>query len=506
MDLAPFKCLIKKKCGLSFDDIRSGSLAAGIKRRMSQKGAGSGNEYLAMLKADMEEFHCLISLLTVNETYFFREPAHFRLMNGKILPDMLGRAGGAEKINILSAGCSTGEEPYTIVMAAMDKFGRGIGDFISVFGVDIDDKALEKAQKGVFSSNSFRGGDDGLKEKYFESLGPGRYRIKDFVRNRVTFRKLNLLDDSYSDELEGLDIIFYRNVSIYFEAEIQEKIFSILAGLLKEKGVMFVSSTETIFHNSGLLSLAELEGLYFFRKEAAAQPVRNAHHTHAWKRQKPAHVALQPGKPASDAGRVTAGTEQRTRIGAGKRPPVQQAVTAAEDGEKDGELFEAAVSAAKDKKYGEALKHLERLLSPAPSHAGACILKAGVLMNMKRLEEAEEACLKGLELDRWHPEAYLLLGLISRTRGDDKAALKRFREALYISPSIWPAHYYLAEIYRTAGDADKACREYEIVARLIGKGGGGEHGFTFFSLSSGEKEIERLCRRNIAGLRSRYGV
>lgn len=500
MDLAPFKGLIKKTCGLSFDDIRSGSLEAGIKRRMSIKGIGSGDEYLDMLKADMEEFHCLISLLTVNETYFFREPAHFSIMNGKVLPDMLARAGGAEKIKILSAGCSTGEEPYTIVMAAMDKFGRGIGDFISVFGVDIDDKALDKARKGVFSSNSFRGGDDGLKEKYFESLGPGRYRIKDFVRDRVTFRKLNLLDDSYSDELEGLDIIFYRNVSIYFEAEIQEKIFSILAGLLREKGVMFVSSTETIFHNSGLLSLAELEGLYFFRKEAAAQPVRNAHRTHAWKRQKPAHSALLSGKP-----RVTAGAEHRTRIGAGKRPPVQQAVAAAEDGEKDGELFEAAVSAAKEKKYGQALKHLERLLLLDPSHAGACILKAGVLMNMKRLEDAEEACLRGLELDKWHAEAYLLLGLISRNRGDDKAALKRFKEALYISPSIWPAHYYMAEIYRSEGAAEKACREYEIVARLIGNGSG-EHGFAFFSLSSGEKEIERLCRHNIAGLRSRHGI
>lgn len=512
MDLAPFKGLIKEKCGLSFEDLRGGNLVTGICKRMSLKGMDSHGEYLECLMSDQEEFQLLVSLLTINETYFFREPAHIQLLTGRVLPEFLGGGRGAEKIRILSAGCSTGEEPYSLVMSIMEKYGLGIRDFVSVTGADIDDEALDKAKKGIFNSHSFRGVPDKLKEKYFEVCGDNKYRIRDLVRERVSFRKLNLLGDEYPPEFEGLDIIFYRNVSIYFESETQEKIFSKLAGLLREKGVLFVSSTETISHNSGILSLVEMDGQYFFRKDF--QSAGGCRHIPAdplpVKREMPVSPPVAQATALRRAALELAGrgvmsaargvVPDKAGVAAAVMSRREEVVSGVKE---QGVLFDEALSLAKEKKYDEALGLIDGMLGRDPSYVGAYMLKAGILLNMKRPEESQASCLQGIERDKWCVEAYLLLGLIARGGGDDETARMRFKEALYINPSIWPAHFYLAEIYREAGNAVKACREYEIVAKLLGKGNAEGHGFTFFPLSVPAHQIEHLCKHNISRLRKR---
>lgn len=497
MDLTPFKDLIKERCGLTFEEIRSANLSVGLRKRMSARGIGSAGEYHCLLISQQEEFNSLVNLLTINETYFFREPAHLELLTAKVLPRMLGRERGAEKIRILSAGCSTGEEPYSLVMALMEKYGLGIRDFISVIGADIDGDALHKAKTGEFGHHSFRGGTEKLKAKYFEPLRDNRYRIQDTVRQRVEFRELNLMADSYPPELEGIDIIFYRNVSIYFEPETRERIFAKLASLLREEGILFVSSTETISHDSGLLSLVEMDSQYFFCKELrpAAPPL-------------PTTVATGKGGRLADAVGPRQGRATVTAAPAGKREApggIAAGVTVRAGGQDREAVFDQAVSLAKEKMYPKALELIDALLQEGAGPAGAYLLKAGILLNLKRAAEAEEACLRGLELDKWQPEAYLLLGLIARGRGDDEGARRRFKEVLYISPSIWPAHYYLAEIYRAAGNTGAACREYEIVAKLLAKGDAAEHGFTFFFLSVSPHQIEQLCKNTVSLLKKGKG-
>ena len=266
MDIQPFKSIIKERCGLRFETEKEATLADGIRARMSQRGMAMDAEYLACVMRDEDEFHSLVNLLTINETYFLREPVHLDLLADKLLPAMLAERKPGDPIRILCAGCSTGEEPYSVMIKLLEKYGAGIKGLVSIIGADIDSDALNRAKQGIYCGFSFRDFPVALREKYFEPTEDARHRIRDSVKEKVQFMKLNLVSDRYPDVLCGLDVIFYRNVSIYFEPETQRSIFNKLAGLLREKGWLFVSATETLSHNHGVLPLVELDGVFCYQK------------------------------------------------------------------------------------------------------------------------------------------------------------------------------------------------------------------------------------------------
>jgi len=495
MDLEPFKNLIKEKCGLYFDESRVVKLSDGICARMSKNGIESHDMYLDHLLRDQDEFNELVNLLTINETYFYREPVHLQLLVERLIPEMLVNRKSGDKIKIISAGCSTGEEPYSLVMALMEKFGTGVRDSVRVIGADIDTEAVGKALEGVFYGHSFRGFDNDLKGKYFESVANNLYKIKDIVKENVEFEKLNLLSDTYPDALRGADVIFYRNVSIYFEPETQKNIFRNLAGLLNEKGYLFVSSTETLSHNIGILSLIELDGSFIYHKEIELalddrrKPVLKNLETQKHKyvikdagnyKTKAAQLPDKPNKPSQPTAHKAQSTERRSDSHAS---------------------FDEALSMARNRKYEEALGCLDKLILQVPSFIKGYMLKAGILINMKRVEDAEMVCLKGIEMDRLCLEGYLLLGLTAKIRNDEEMALKRFKEALYIQSSCWLAHFYLAEIYIARGETEKACRAYEMASKILKKGGDNDHGLTFFPLSFSVDQIAHLCDHNLARLK-----
>jgi len=131
------------------------------------------------------------------------------------------------------------------------------------------------------------------------------------------------------------------------------------------------------------------------------------------------------------------------------------------------------------------------------------MLKAGILINMNRLEEAGIVCMQCLAQDQWNLESYLFLGLIAKMNNDLETALKRFREALYIQSACWLAHFYLAEIFVARQELSTACREYDLVIRVLEKGSDPDLGLTFFPLSFPLEQIVHLCRHNLSELRMR---
>ena len=503
MNLTPFKNLIRERCGLFFEDVRTASLSEGLRNRMEQRGMGSYPKYLDCLMYDQDEFQCLVNLLTVNETYFFREPVHLQLFTDRVIPELLATKKPGNRIRIISAGCSTGEEPYSLVIAVMEKYGAAENAFCTVLGADIDGDAVCKAEKGVYNTLSFRGLGDDLRERYFEPLPGNLHRIKDCIRERVEFRKLNLLSDDYPSKFSGADVIFYRNVSIYFEPDAQKHIFTKLAGLLNDNGYLFVSSTETLSHNIGVLSLVEIDGIFLYQKHIEIC-LDERRRQRAPKENTEAGFSL-PGRsspvvrerPERQAPLRVSGTTERKEV-------LTSVLTRSNDRRTDSHsLFNDVLSLAKEKRYGEALEKTESLIGQEPTFVKAYSLKAGILINMQRLEEAEAVCLKGIDRDLWYLEGYLLLGLISRIRNDEEGALKRFKETLYIQSSCWLAHFYLADIHASRGEVEKACREYEIVIKLLTKGDVADHGLTFFPLSFPAENMAHLCRHNLAELRKR---
>jgi chemotaxis protein methyltransferase CheR len=504
MDTSYFQILIKERCGLVFEDSIKVRLERGICAKMSEKGIGSETDYFNLIFRYQSEFNDLVDLLTVNETYFMREPSHLELMVNRLIPDLLAVKQPGEKIKIISAGCSTGEEPYSIIIKLIEKFGTETRNLFSVIGFDIDSNALRSARKGRYGEHSFRMIDNDMKDKYFIK-GNTCYDIRGIVREKVEFHRLNFLDDDYPEVLQGADLIFYRNVSIYFKSETQDKIFRKLADLLNDNGCLILSSTETLAHDTGILSLVELDGIYLFRKNIKP-PVASQRH---FAGPKEAEIAA----PFSRGAETKSGIEMIMDINdinekgvsplsPGNKTGVNKKAKDSENTKDREALFNEALSCAEDKKYDEALGKIDELLKASPALVKALTLKASVLINLRRFEEAEGLCLKSVELDQWYLESYLLLGLSAYFRSDLDAALKRFRESLYVTSSCWLAHFYLAEIYRLLDDAATACREYSIVVKILKNGDFQGNGLTYFPLSFSKDHVLHMCEHNLSRLKS----
>ncbi|MBS4095305.1 MAG: protein-glutamate O-methyltransferase CheR, partial [Sulfuricella sp.] len=268
LDLAPYQELIKQRCGLILEGNNADKLATVLAQRSAVLGCADPADYYTRLYGDHTEFQELVNLLTINETYFFREPEQLELLTGTLAPRLLAQRDHALPLRILSAGCSSGEEPYSILMALREKYPESADTLFAVAGGDIDTQVLAKARGGCYGEFSFRGVASDIKARYFDRE-PYAYRIKEDLRRRVEFHQLNLLVDSYPATLGNFDVIFFRNVSIYFDTPTRRLIQRNLATLLKDDGYLVIGTAETLANDLGELALVEENGLFYFVKPAA---------------------------------------------------------------------------------------------------------------------------------------------------------------------------------------------------------------------------------------------
>ena len=478
--LTPFKELLQRSCGFSFAGDRERTLQDGLEQRMALRGTAAPAEYLALLRSEPGELDRLVELLTVNETYFLREPEHLNLLVDRLVPERL--AAHPDPVRILCAGCSTGEEPYSVAMLLQDRVDPAAWARVAITGVDIDASAVAKARAATYGRYSFRGMDPGFEVRHFEAAGPLEQRVKGPARERVQFAVLNLLSPGNPAGLESQDLILYRNVSIYFPREVQQDVFRRLAALLKPGGYLLVGATETLYHDVGILPLVELNALYVFRKTGGAE-IQDRRRT----RRTP---TLQvPAARAEPVTRVPGGT------GGKPAPPAARA-----DPGRHRSLFDDALECARTRREGEALAILDTLLEGNPGHVRAHTLKASVSLALSRPGEARTACAAALALDPFCLEACLMLGMIARQKGDDLEALQRFREAIYLDAACWFAHYGLAEILALKGERARARTGFETVLRLLGSSGPDTSGQRLFPLKFNAEDFVTLCRHKLARL------
>ena len=507
MDLASFCNLIRERTGIVHDGSRLPRLRDAISLRMSGREIDSRNEYLGLLLRDPIEFGRLVSLITINETYFYREPSCLRVLSERLIPELLrDRAPGTE-IKLLSAGCSTGEEPYSLAIEILEKVNPSLRGRFRIVGADIDSVALSRAAKGVYEKTSFRSMSPDLKAKYFEEIAPGRYEISAQVRSMVSFESLNLLSRPYPALFSGMDVIFFRNVSIYFDAPTQREIFERLSRILNPGGFLFLAAAEVFpYNNEGMLSLVRREGAFFYRKGEGSGAEE------MFREDRPRKSGAFLDAPPFPFPKLPEIEEKERRAESAPLPSVPFRFPATEsplrrDGgsslpseRKDpGMLLGEALELAKGKDYDKALELIETASGARSALTRAHALKANILVNLGRLEEAEQLAGEVLEADPMCLESYLLLGLIAKLRDKPDESLKRFKEALYVRPSCWLAHFSLAEIHHLRGDGEMARREYGIVERLLESDGFPDHGLPLFSLPMPLEQVARLCRHRISG-------
>jgi chemotaxis protein methyltransferase CheR len=242
--------LIQTQCGIKMPPVKKIMLEARLQKRLRRLGITSFRAYLEHLfesPAGKEEVVHMIDAVTTNKTDFFREPAHFSYLVEKILPEFM-RAEGEKALMIWSAGCSSGEEPYTMAMV-LSEFRKKHPEFrFSILATDISTKVLEKARMGIYDQERVAPVPSDLKRKCImrsKEQSKGLVRIVPELRTLIRFQRVNLMDD-YCALSEPADVIFCRNVIIYFERATQERLLWRLCCSLKPGGYLFLGHSETM--------------------------------------------------------------------------------------------------------------------------------------------------------------------------------------------------------------------------------------------------------------------
>src|SRR5512145_2842114 len=224
-------------CGIFFDNGSKFLLERRLNRRLEQHQLKSFEEYYHYLLYDRkreEEIVILVDNLTTNETYFFREGAQLKAISEGILPELRAKNAARKSLRIWSAGCSTGEEPYTIAILLLES-GDWWRDWqVEIMGSDINQRVLHTARKGVHKKGSHRVTTPEMLARYFVEEGKGDYRIIDPVRRLVSFSYVNLLDPFKTSLIRDLDIVFCRNVIIYFDRDAKKKVIESFYEKLRE--------------------------------------------------------------------------------------------------------------------------------------------------------------------------------------------------------------------------------------------------------------------------------
>ena len=247
---------VRDYCGIYFDDDSRYLLEKRLSRRVRTLHFSNFREYYRYLlyhKNREEELTSIIDIITVNETYFFREQNQLKTFSEEILPELKDINKDKKRLRVWSAGCSTGEEPYTIAILVLEK-GYFHNWNIEIFGSDINQRVLQAARSGIYRKNSFRTTEPYFLRKYFREED-NLSRISDNVKQYVNFSHLNLLDPFKVKLVGTVDVIFCRNVLIYFDYPSRKKVIDMFYERLADGGYLLLGHAESLINISTAFSL-----------------------------------------------------------------------------------------------------------------------------------------------------------------------------------------------------------------------------------------------------------
>lgn len=211
------------------------------------------------------ELEAIFDLITINETYFFREDRQLRAFREEIIPEIMEYRKETKTMRIWSAGCSTGEEPYTIAMLCKQTPELAGWD-VDIFASDISQKVVQTARRGIYGESSFRSTDEAVRQLYFDRTPDNKYRIKEEVRTMVTFGKVNLLDEQKTGIFNELDVIFCRNVIIYFDVDAKKKVIENFYRKLRKEGFLLLGHSESLLSLSTKFKLRHMKNDMVYQK------------------------------------------------------------------------------------------------------------------------------------------------------------------------------------------------------------------------------------------------
>jgi len=464
--LQGFADFIAVKMGLSFPRERHPELAQKMATLAKDAGYDDLTAYLLLLMSpplSKERMKLLAGALTVGETYFLRDPKSYRVFEEELLPAVISARRGKDKtIRIWSAGCSSGEEPYSLAIL-LNRALPDLADWkVTILASDINAQALERARRGIYSKWSFRNAPPWLME-YFTREPDGKYGIVPRIREMVRFVQLNLADPAGGGSAltTGMDFIFCRNVMLYFHAAQIEKSIARFHNSLNQEGWLFVGPTEVNHQSVPGFTCQHYDGALVLKKSAESrkpqrltrQPPRTPQTTAA-----SAALPLPAATPAPTA-RPVRGRPETAPPSPPERPQALPAGDSRGCLERARALYQAG-------RYEQAA--LEALCAPdSEQQPENLALAARAWANIGRYAEARESCERALALDRLSAQNHYLFSIILDHLGDADGAVSSLRRALYIDHDFLIAYFALGSLCRQRGEQREAEQSFANAMRLL---------------------------------------
>ncbi len=264
--------LVYQTCGIYHSEEKLYLLSGACKRRMQKGKATTGREYLELLTSsayrDVESRE-LLNEITIGETCLFRSQPQLNALQNAILPELtVERAKmGMKKLKVWSAGCSTGEEPYTLAMFLTEQKEKLLKDWtFEINATDLNDRSIETAKAGIYGDYALRNTPELYKRKYFVSAEGGKLRVADALKAKINFTRMNLNDDSRMLFMKGMDLIFCCNVLIYFDMVSKRRVVQHYYSNLLPGGCFFLGHAESLYQVNDQFRLVHLPGTTVYRK------------------------------------------------------------------------------------------------------------------------------------------------------------------------------------------------------------------------------------------------
>ncbi|WP_298816178.1 CheR family methyltransferase [Chloroflexus sp.] len=434
--LSPLRDLLARYCGVLLDEARLITLRSAVERRSAVVGRAPA-QYLAdlTLSADRHELQQLAELLLNHETVFFRNRPHMEALRKTLLPELHARLPPGAPIKIWSAGCATGEEPYSIAITALEALGDPLPRPVEILATDLSAAALAKARQGVYRGRTLTNLTPAQRLRFFTLVGDG-LAVQERVRQLVTFTQHNLLEP-FPPAVRGTHILFCQNVTIYFSLDTCRALMGRFYEILTEGGTLCLGFSETLWNIFDRLRPIAVDGAFLYRKDPPRQrslPESGGKRTAQPRMTRPRHTG--------SASRQSALFTDETVVSDGRRLIESGQIDAALD------LFARAPLAG---------RHAPAVLAlAAQAHA-----------NRGDLDLALAEARRTLELNPLVTEAHLLLGLIYERQQQLPLAIRHLERARYLSNDSPIVAFHLAECYRQTGRVVDAIREYRNAERLL---------------------------------------
>jgi len=451
-NLKPFQALLLEESGMFLDLDRPDRLSCVLADRIDERGFESIEDYHHFLMSHPEgrrEIQALIERVTIGETYFYRNIPQFSALREHVLPALVAeRAAGSRILTVWSAGCSTGEEPYSLAMTILETIPSPESWTVSILATDINRDSLRKAGEAVYGPRSLRQLPAPWIDKYFHRQGD-KYALKDSLKRRVRFIECNLAKDfSTLPGMQNIDVLFCRNVTIYFKLETTRQIVNQFADCLGDNGYLFIGEAETLWQISDRFKPVEFPQTMIYQKTCGSETAIL---------EKPWVSFLSPSAMMEPvAARLTE-----------KKEPTVAGSLASIGGDSS---YEQGLEALRVKDYPEALKHFDAAVQSRPNNFLAHFAKASLLAEQQKYNEAIASLQCVIESDNLSSEAHHLMGALYQKTNRFEEAIRAFQAALYIDPGLSLTYFFSGMIYRYEQRFAKARRAFQNALKsLVGK-------------------------------------